>query len=636
MKALLCKLLFSCTLAAPGAKPIDELTYGTVLYDYFQEDYSAALVTTLVADAQQRLGQDPVRFSLARGSFAFQEGLYDLAASTFASLDPGELSELDRLRLSFHLGREYHRRGDWESLRQQLDGIQLGKRWWGQERAHPEVEFMRAELAIQDRRFADALALLDAIDAGDPLKAYGLFNLGVALRNQPQAAAAAQLTASTAFAELARLPASTAESYDLVQRGKLALAYLARTESPQGDTGPIEAAAVLEELPVNGRYRNAALAAYGSLAMEQGEYELAARVWLTLKQEPFWTPSTAAARLGFPLSLENLASRELALTQYRRAEATFVNRLDALSSLERRVTDPQWVRTLIETFAGDSLQTAEAAAALERWQDELGHTDWLEWLATEPVNELLKDWRDLRDEQAWLSQLPGELDALEEVALEQVRRGQVAQQLLVTDDRIGARDRSLVQLTDLAQRLAQFAEVAPDRQWGWMQEIGTEEERALLTDLEAKVALVSEHMQEPERSRWLHRIARLQGVTFWQQTLEHSSRLQQRRRALAENRDLLATLDGSLLRLDRAEDVFTAGVGIDFARLRDRSVQLGETVAVAITDREQRLAGEIQRGMRQEMAQVRRYLLVARVAIARTTDQLALGTNETAQQEPGQ
>ena len=51
--------------------------------------------------------------------------------------------------------------------------------------------------------------------------------------------------------------------------------------------------------------------------MDNGDYELAARVWLTLRQQDYWTPSTAAARLGYPLTLEQLASRELALQQYR-------------------------------------------------------------------------------------------------------------------------------------------------------------------------------------------------------------------------------------------------------------------------------------------------------------------------------
>ncbi|MEM6708622.1 MAG: hypothetical protein AAF648_07530 [Pseudomonadota bacterium] len=619
MKALLCKLLFSCALAGPGAKPIDDLTYGTLLYDYFQDDYSAALVTAMVAEADGLRGDDAVRFELATGSFAFQEGLYDLAADTFGAIDPAELNDVDRLRLAFHLAREYHRRSDWVRLGEQLERIDLGKRWWGSAKTHPEVEFMRAELALSEQRFGEAFALLDALDDREGLKAYGLYNLGVALKGQPQTREdGSLLTASAAFAQLAELPATTEETYDLVQRGKLALAYLAEAGSEQA-----EAAAILEQLPTNGRYRNAALAAYGNLAMGAGEYELAARVWLTLKQEPYWTPSTAAARLGFPLSLENLASQERALAQYQRAESVFTNRLASLTSLEQRLAEPGYVRSLIATFASGDLSSEAGREALEQWRTELGHTDWLEWLATDRVNELLVDWRALREEEQWLSALPQRLSALEQVAGERQRRGAEARRLLVDENRLGARVDSEAALDRLDQRLAALAAEEPRLDWTWMAELGNADERELLEDLEQKAQLVAQHFTGDEAARYQRRIDRLRGVVLWDQTLTHATRLQARRGQVRANRELLATLDESLGRLQSAEQSFVDTVGIDFARFSAETDRLRDSVALAIQSREEQLALELRGGMRREMAQVGQYLLVTRVAIARTTDQLA-------------
>ena len=631
MKAFLCKLLFSCTLAGPGAKPIDELTYGTVLYDYFQEDYAAALVTTMVAERQARRGEDVVRFELAAGSFAFQHGLYGLATETFSAINATELTEIDQLRLAFHLAREYHRRGDWPALREQLALIDLGKRWWGSMRTHPEVEYMRAELAAVDLKFDDAYQLLSTLDRDDTLKAYGLFNLGVSLRSVEQAAdIVGAVSAYDVFSELSELPAKNAETFDLVQRGKLALAYLARARDEQRS-----AAQVLEELPINGRYRNTALAAYGNLAMAEGEFELAARVWLTLKQEPYWTPSTAAARLGFPLSLENLASREMALAQYRRAEATFVSRLSALDELQQRLSDRSWVQSLIATFSLEQgLASSNGLAALEQWRSELGHTDWLEWLATEEVNELLEDWRSLRNEQQWLGEMPDALAALEQVSLEQQRRRQQARQVLVVEDRLGERERQAAWLDAMDTRLKLLAAEAPRLDWDWMHELGTPDERALISELETKARLVETHFQDAEAQRWLARIARLQGVLLWEQTVTHATRLQRRRTELMANRELLASLDDSIDRLNLAEETFTATVALDFARLLEETDRLSNAVAAALIDREERLAYELREGVRREMAQVQRYLLTARVAIARTTDQLAgAGLFEAPEQE---
>ena len=77
MKNFICELILSCVIAAPVGKPVDELTYGSMLYSYYQQEYQQALLETMVAESQGRRGEDPVRFDLAKGSFAFSERMYD-------------------------------------------------------------------------------------------------------------------------------------------------------------------------------------------------------------------------------------------------------------------------------------------------------------------------------------------------------------------------------------------------------------------------------------------------------------------------------------------------------------------------------------------------------------------------------
>jgi hypothetical protein len=612
MKELLCKLILSCTLAGPGAKPVDELTYGTVLFDYFQSSYSDALVTTMIAEERGLRGEDLVRFELAKGSFAFKEQLYGLAADTFAGLDPNELTDLDQQRLAFHLAREYHRRGDWDSLTARLAVIDLGKSWRGKLKSHPEVEYMRADVALEQGDIDAARSALALIPEDNPFYAYGLFNLGVTLKqSDPEGAAAA-------FRTLSDIAPKDAESYDLVQRSKLALAFLATEREAQS-----EAAAVLAQLPAEGRYRDTALAAYGALAMGQGEYELAARIWLTLKDAPYWTPSTAAARLGFPLSLENLASQELALSQYRRAEETFEARLTALDSLSDRATDPDWVRELLYTFSTPGVAEDDRTALMERWQEELGHTDWLEWLASETVHGLLTDWRALLDDQAWLDGVPADLGALQEVAQEQRRRGGQARQLLHDDQLLANREILAGALQTQNTRLATLSKVEPGLDWDWMQELATPQERDVLAKLERMSGLIDAHFDAADQQRWRARVNRLRGVMLWDQTVEHATRLQALRRTVADTRALLADVDARVARVQSAEAQFAAGVETNFVALAARTEQVREAVALAVSERETRLAQELRRGMRQEMQQVQQYLLVTRVAIARTADQLA-------------
>ena len=39
MKHLICELILSCVVATAGAKSVDELTYGNLLFSYYQQDY---------------------------------------------------------------------------------------------------------------------------------------------------------------------------------------------------------------------------------------------------------------------------------------------------------------------------------------------------------------------------------------------------------------------------------------------------------------------------------------------------------------------------------------------------------------------------------------------------------------------
>jgi len=596
---------------------VDDLTYGTVLYEYFQEDNQAALLNALVAEKQHRRGENVTRFDLAAGSFAFADGMYGYAQETFAAIPETEIEQIDQLRLAFHLAREYHRRQAWQPLSEQLEKIELGKNWFGRRRLHPEVEYMRAELAIHRDQFEAAQGHLNGMQETNPLRAYGLFNLGVAYRR------AGQLSAAKAtFAALAQLPAYSDEAFDLGQRAKLALALIARQQQDMQS-----AEQVLSALPVGGRYQEVAMAALGGLAMDNSDYELAARIWMTLQQQDYWTPSTATARLGFPLSLERMAgdgrtTTGMALVQFQQAERSFMSRLDSLTRLSLDAQDPQWVQGLLQVFAKDEKNPQQMHVLMQKWEEQLGHTDWLEWLATDKVNQALTQWRDLNGMEHWLGRLPPKLDALQGVAVEQRRRNEQAQDLLDGDGLLVRRELLTHRLTQSAQNLAILAKAQPERDHDWMFALATPRERLLLGDLEQMQGHL-QFMNERDHRRWRARIDRLQGVIFYQLVDESAARLQKLNKEHKALQALLADVDERVLRVESAQDNFIAGVGTDFLVFLDRADDISVMVHTARVGREALLANEIRGRMQREMRQVEQYLLVTRIAIARATDQLA-------------
>lgn len=611
MKAFLCKLIFTCAAAAePEVTPHAELVYGTVLYDYYQENYSDALLQVRVAQAQGHSQGAETKFKLAEGSFAFSNQMFDYANETFAAVDPAELTELDNLRLAFHLSREYFRVGDWNKLEESLASIELGTtRFFGKRRFHPEVEFMRAELELNAGDFAAARARLDLLDKNDVYKMYGLYNLGGSLR-----AAGDLEAAEAAFMEIARTKPATAEMQDLQERALLASAFLQRENG-----ATVKAEKILGNLPAEGRYRDLALASFGTLAMESGDYELAARVWLSLQQQANWTPSTASARLGFPLSLEHMERQDLALTHYRSAERSFAARAVKLDELSRQAEDAQWVRELLSVFA----EGRANPELLDRWQDQLGHTDWLEWLSAESVDSLLAQWRDLRATQNWLQALPEDLATYEQLASEQRRRAK-AVKVALAENGLSSQHAALeaqidAQLAELEALKA--AAVAPDSHW--MAAMATPEQTRRLERLD-KMYRFSARLDAEAAAKWRERLDRLRGVLFWDIADSRPVVLQQMRSAIAAVEQLSVSMQEQTDRLQAAEVGLQAGLLADFSAFSGRAGALAARVEDALTEREEQLALELKRGMQREAQQVQQYLLTARVAIARTLDQYAV------------
>ena len=471
---------------------------------------------------------------------------------------------------------------------------------------------MRSELSLNRGDLEAARSHLDVLNKNDIHRMYGLYNLGGALR------ASGDLQGSEdAFAEVAGVKIKSAdrlvEMQDLQQRALLAQAFLQREN---GETRKAEK--ILGDLPAQGRYRDLALASFGALAMESGDYELAARVWLSLQQQSLWSPSSASARLGFPLSLENMQRQDLALAHYRSAEQNFSARAVKLDELSNQVEDKQWVRDLLTVFAegrGDP-------KLLEDWNEQLGHTDWLEWISAESVDSLLVQWRDLRRTNDWLQSLPSDLATYQELALEQRRRAKAVKAAL-SDNGLASAHAQLEQRID--QQLAALEalkshEVVPDADF--LLALASPEQSKRLQRLQ-KMYEFSYRLDAEAALQWRSRLDRLRGVVFWEISDSRPVVLQQMRQLIADAEALSNSMQAQAMRLQAAESGLQAGVLADFTHFRQRANDLASRVERALVNREERLALELKRGMQNEAQQVQKYLLTARIAIARTLDQYA-------------
>jgi hypothetical protein len=644
MMAFFCELLLSCVLAAPGARGVDELAYGNLLFEYFQEDHEAALLESMIAETRGQQGAKAPQFRLAAGSLAFAEGLYRMSDAAYAGLDPEALQPVDRMRLAFHRARDHHRRDEFAAMTTDLDAVRFDPTWFGRDRHHPEIQFMRAEARLAAGDFAGAeLALAPLAENADWL-GYGLFNLAAARR------AAGDLPgAQAALLRLADLPLASRDGMDLVARSRLALALLARERGAgsradsDNTTDAIDATAVLDALPAGSRYREQALAVYGDLAMRRGDYRLAARIWLTLEQYPKWHAGRAAAGLGLPLALERMDRPDAALDGYRRAAGAFAARLTALNQLASETTDAAWTGRLLKTALGAKKQATakpykpgsrNPVDTLPGVADAFGSGAWIAWLADDDVTALLDEWRTLDRMSRWLDALPDRLVALDEVKNERLRRSAAAREALAQNDLPERRDALVARIDTLHKRIGVLADPAAPVAVTAARALADPAERKLLDrldQLDARLTSTPDAASVPgpgranpaDRTKLATRIARLRGTVLWNIADSHARRVRSLERELADVRELLGTVDARIARLTRAEAELDAGAAADFRAVAAR----GSALAAAVASRRDATAAELATSFRgalqHEIALTDGHLMTARIAIARTTDQLA-------------
>jgi len=636
MNSILCKLFITCVVNLQTVTPLDELSYGTVLYEYYQEQYEEGMVQVLVAEAQGRTGSRPERFKIAGGSFSFAMGMFDHAQKTFEELDAGELSDLDKQRLAFHLARESFRRQDWKNLGSHLATINLDRSWVGRPLVHPEVEFMRAELAIHNKQLSKARVILDTIPEDSSMRTYGLFNLGVAYYQSAENTPANFEGASEIYELLSQMPAHDEETLDIVQRSRLALARL-KTEASErhasmSETEPSKS--LLDELssilPGSGRYRNLALASFANMAMRDQDPQTASRIWQMLKKETNWTASSANAYLGLPMSLELLSNNgtvthAVVLQEFKEAEKRFELRLDTLQRISLQANDTAWMSKFLTVIANTQNVNVQQGHTLEQWQKKIGYADWLEWLSSEAVHGLLSDWSELRNMQVFLDTIPDNLEALDAASTEINRRTSAANHLLLQEQGIANKHKLLLDMIEHVRSqivTLEFAQVEYSEPW--MLSIASDKQTSYVHRLSRMNKYAMQAFTKEDRLKLGLRVERLEGLLFFELVESKSTRLQTLRKELKSISSQMTAVEESQARLIEAEENYDTGLAISFDNFQMRADSLDKSVAKALQNRQELLAEELRSGMQRETKRVKHFLLVARLAIARTTDLLAM------------
>lgn len=298
--------------AATGLAPVvlEDLHYGDALFYFFQDDYFGSIVRTEAYRVQGRLKPHADDAELLLGGLYLSFGQHARAAEIFNRLLARESTpQAVRDRAWFHLGRVMYTRSYFEeserALRNAGESLPAG--------LAAERRLLLAQGLMYRGRYDEAVAELQGWQGPEDWKAYGQFNLGVALVR------AGRKEQGFALLDAAgRLETDSEEMKALRDKANVALGY-ARLQAGQ----PAAARVALERVRLAGPQSSKALLGAGWADVADERYAEALVPWSELRSRGLLDAAVQESYLAVPYAYARLSADRQAAEYYELAIAAY-------------------------------------------------------------------------------------------------------------------------------------------------------------------------------------------------------------------------------------------------------------------------------------------------------------------------
>ncbi len=498
---------------------VRDLRYGVVLYDYFQQNYFQSLTELMLGESKQDMPNHGEFARLLRGGVSLSYGLNGEAEQIFDQLLATHPEPEVRDRAWFYLGKSYYQRGDHQRAASYLtrSGGELPKK------LATERDYLSARIAL-DRGESVAIP---ADARMTPWLPYLMFNASVAEVKRGDWQGAVSL-----LNRMAALPLRNEDHKALRDRGFTVAGY-----SYLGAGQPAQAAAEFKRVRLTSPLVDKALLGYGWAAAQQGDYQAALKPWQALRERSLYSPAVQEVLLALPHAYEELGDEAQALAEYERSEQALQAEIARVSEAMTKLRDMPllavWLEEAEQSVGEQWLSRTRALPV----RTDMPYLEQL--LASNPVQEVIRDLRDLAVLDSYLSDWRGRLQALDAAQSLQYQR---RQQLLADhpEQQLGEREATLrAQREQLSTRL-QEASTSGDglalmsdaelAQWQRLQRVEK--------NLDAQTAAGRDVRAQRER------FERLRGLLQWQAQDQFAPRRREMEKALRDADAVLADTAG--------------------------------------------------------------------------------------------
>lgn len=380
-------LLISCLFITPsafaseeedGLTTIRDLHYGETLYHFYQEKYFSAISDLLVAQEKYPIktqGQDP---ELLLGGLYLSYNMSKPAAAIFDRLAKQETDKSIQSSAWYYLSRIAYEQNRLQQAQQDADKVTVDLPY----RYNDEFQHLRGNILLRQKKYKQAVSVLENFSGSSEWSNYAKFNLAIALIMSGENKQGMDL-----LEDVANIETTDLEQTALHDKANLALGYSA-LRARQYET----AAAYFKQIRLLGSQSNKALLGIGWAYQKEGRLARSLVPWIELKNRSSKDPAVREALLTIPHALEGLNANEQALAYYN----------DAINSYKTELASINQVINAVKS--GEFIQSLRALHLHQQDENHLHYTTLPDSIATpylqgliagQDFQNILKTYRDL-------------------------------------------------------------------------------------------------------------------------------------------------------------------------------------------------------------------------------------------------
>ncbi|HEY9051673.1 MAG TPA: hypothetical protein VIQ03_09025, partial [Gammaproteobacteria bacterium] len=314
---------------------LSDLSYGTSLFNFFQEKYFSAITDLTVAKHHKKLNTEDKNAELLLGGMYLSYGLPDKASEVFTELldeATEATSKSVRDKALYHASKYYYDSHRYDDAKKYL--LKIGDTLSDEFQA--EKLYMLINIYIKEGKFKEAIPLLYAFPANSLWKEYSQFNIATGLIKTQERDKGIDLLKPIAGKE-----ANSYERKILKDKSNIAIAYTQLLSSK-----PDEANIHFERVRLEGSQTSNALLGLGWTWYQQSIYDKALIAWLELANQPFSSSAKQEALITIPNVFEKTDRPSDALHHYDIAIDNYVSDLSEINQVIASIKSGSFIQSL--------------------------------------------------------------------------------------------------------------------------------------------------------------------------------------------------------------------------------------------------------------------------------------------------